>query len=130
MRQLDSGTVCGIYVDTVLTERNSASGWLVTEAPVRSCHVAKFLASLVALFLRTVFSPPTRPLIEVHERVAHVLHARQRFLEPLAGLGEFLTHNQINSQFLQRHLFELFRIEALSQGEDKLPCVDLAGAEP
>jgi hypothetical protein len=47
----------------------------------------------------------------------------------LPRLGERRTHSRVDTKRLQRDLFELFRIEELSQGEDELSRVDLAGAD-
>ena len=75
-------------------------------------------------------SRAARPILEVHKRVAHFLNAGQRVLEPLPCFGEFLPHSRVHAQCLQRYLFELFGREKLPQGEDKLPRIDLTGAEP
>jgi hypothetical protein len=65
----------------------------------------------------------------VHERIAHVLDARQRVLEPLPCLAKHTACRRVDAKRLQGRLLESFRGEELPAGEDELPRVDLTGAE-
>jgi len=121
--------VRGVSADGVRTKADGAGGRVVGEAPVLTGDVAQCLAGLDAILLRTApFS--LRPLIKMHERVAHLLDARQRVLEMQSCPGKRVTHGRIDAERFQGDLLEPFCVEELPQGEDELPRVDLPGTEP
>lgn len=70
-----------------------------------------------------------RPVLEVGYRVAHLLYARQCPQISVTSLGQNVAHGRVNAKIPQSPLFECLRSQELDKREDKVPCIDLLGAQ-